>query len=183
MYIVSIEAWAQVAILLACGLCVVIVNCWDKFCTLGRAPCTKETLLDFHEWCRVTRHPRVFHGLTSCQRTPGFWGVTFDLVLRYGVCWHFLLMMRNYVKVEIVVFCDLIFFFWVYVRPEGSWYDFCEKKKLRKKIGICCGNRGTAPLGYFSYINTLRFISYKLHFVIIFQFDSETFSSARDFFP
>ena len=27
MYIVSIEAWAQVAILLACGLGVVIVNC------------------------------------------------------------------------------------------------------------------------------------------------------------
>ena len=40
-------------------------------CILGRAPCTKETLLDFQEWCRVTRHPRVFHGLTGCQRTPG----------------------------------------------------------------------------------------------------------------
>ena len=31
-----------------------IVNCWDKFCTLGRAPHTKETLPDFHEWCLVT---------------------------------------------------------------------------------------------------------------------------------
>ena len=30
-------------------------------CSLGRAPRTKETLLDFHEWCRVTRHPRLFH--------------------------------------------------------------------------------------------------------------------------
>ena len=58
-------------ILLACGPCVVIVNCWDRFCTLGRAPRTKETLPDFREWCRVTRHPRVFHGLTDCQRTPG----------------------------------------------------------------------------------------------------------------
>ena len=30
----------------------------------------------FREWCRVTRHPRVFCGLTGCQRTPGIWGVT-----------------------------------------------------------------------------------------------------------
>ena len=28
--------------------------------TLGRAPRTKETLLDFSEKCRVTRHSRVF---------------------------------------------------------------------------------------------------------------------------
>ena len=50
MYFVSIDAGAQVAIiLLACGPCVVIVNYWDRFCTLGRAPCTKETLPDFHE--------------------------------------------------------------------------------------------------------------------------------------
>ena len=41
-------------------------------CILGRAPCTKETLPYFHEWCRVTRHPRLFHRLTGCQRTPGF---------------------------------------------------------------------------------------------------------------
>ena len=63
-------------ILLACGPYVVIVNCWDRFCTLGRAPLTKETLPDFREWCRVTRHPRVFRGLTGCQQTPGFWSVT-----------------------------------------------------------------------------------------------------------
>ena len=43
---------------------------------LGRAPCTKETLPDFREKCRVTRHSRVFRGLTGSQRTPGFWGVT-----------------------------------------------------------------------------------------------------------
>ena len=41
-------------------------------CTLGRAPRTKETLPDFREWCRVTRHPRVFRGLAGCQRTPRF---------------------------------------------------------------------------------------------------------------
>ena len=24
-------------------------------------------------WCRVTRYPQIFHGLTGCQRTPGIW--------------------------------------------------------------------------------------------------------------
>ena len=77
MHFVSIDAGAQVAIiLLACGPYVVIVNCWDRFCTLGRALGTKETLPDFCEWCRVTRHSRVFRGLTGYQRTPEFWGVT-----------------------------------------------------------------------------------------------------------
>ena len=73
----SIDAGAQVAIiLLACGPCVVIVNLLGQVCTLGRAPRTKETLPDFCEWCRVTRHSRVFRGLTSFQWTPGFWSVT-----------------------------------------------------------------------------------------------------------
>ena len=73
MFVVSINAGAQVSIiLLACGPCVVIVNCWDRLCTLGRAPRTKVTLPDFHEWRRVTRHPRIFRGLMGCQRTPGF---------------------------------------------------------------------------------------------------------------
>ena len=40
---------------------------------LSRAPCTKETLPDFREKCRVTRHSRVFRGLTGSQRTLGFW--------------------------------------------------------------------------------------------------------------
>ena len=48
---------------------------WDRL-YLGRALRTKETLPDFHEWCRVTRHPRIFRGLTGCQRTPEKWGVT-----------------------------------------------------------------------------------------------------------
>ena len=46
------------------------------FCTLGRAPRKKETLPDFRKWCWVTRHSRVFRGLTGCQRTPRGWGVT-----------------------------------------------------------------------------------------------------------
>ena len=39
---------------------------------LGRALRAKETLPDFREKCRVTRHSRVFCGLTGSQRTPGF---------------------------------------------------------------------------------------------------------------
>ena len=38
---------------------------------LGRAPRTQETLPDFHEKCRVTRHSGVFRGLTGSQRTIG----------------------------------------------------------------------------------------------------------------
>ena len=38
---------------------------------MGRAPGTKETLPDFREWCRATRHPLLFRGLTGCQWTPG----------------------------------------------------------------------------------------------------------------
>ena len=77
----SIDTGAQVAIiLLACRPCVVIVDYWDKL-YLGRAPRTKETLPDFREWCRVTRHLQVFRGLTGCQRTLGFWGVTIRTVI------------------------------------------------------------------------------------------------------
>ena len=39
---------------------------------LGRAPRTNETLPDFHEWRRVTRHPLVFRRVDGgSQRTPG----------------------------------------------------------------------------------------------------------------
>ena len=70
--------------LLEHGPGVVVVNCWDMFCTLGRATRTKETLPNFHEWCRVTRHPRVFRGLTGYQRTPGIWVVTPHMGLHEG---------------------------------------------------------------------------------------------------
>ena len=39
---------------------------------MGRTPRTKETLPDFLEWGRVTRHPLVFRGLTGSQRTLEF---------------------------------------------------------------------------------------------------------------
>ena len=61
-------------ILLAFGLCVVIVNCLGQVLYLGRASRTKESLPDFREWCRVTRYPRVFRRLTGCQRIPGVLG-------------------------------------------------------------------------------------------------------------
>ena len=59
---------------------------WDRFMQvlyLGRAPRTKETLPDFREKCRVTRHSQVFRGLTGSQRTPGFWGVTTGLLISF----------------------------------------------------------------------------------------------------
>ena len=52
-------------------------------CTLGRAPRTKETLPDFRELCRVTRHPRVFSGLTGCQQDPRDRGVTRSVWFRF----------------------------------------------------------------------------------------------------
>ena len=39
---------------------VVIGTGYIKVLYLGRAPHTKETLPDFHEWRRVTRQSRVF---------------------------------------------------------------------------------------------------------------------------
>ena len=57
----------------------IYLTVWDRLIQvlyLGRAPRTKETLPDFRKECRVTRHSRVFRGLTGSQRIPGFWGVT-----------------------------------------------------------------------------------------------------------
>ena len=54
----------------------VILNCLGQVLFLGRAPRTKETLPDFRESGRVTRHSRVFRRLTGSQRTPGIRGVT-----------------------------------------------------------------------------------------------------------
>ena len=66
--------WPFLLILIVYGPGVVVVNCWDRFCTLGRAPRTKETLPDFHEWCRVTptstNIPRV-DGLSTDPREMG----------------------------------------------------------------------------------------------------------------
>ena len=53
---------------------------------LGRAPRTKETLADFREKCRVTRHSRVFRGLTGSQRTPGFGASQLECVFTLEHC-------------------------------------------------------------------------------------------------
>ena len=66
----SIGLWAQVAVFTH------DIDVWDRLCTVGRAPCTRETLPDFHMWCRVTQHPLLFRGLMGSQRTPRDWGVT-----------------------------------------------------------------------------------------------------------
>ena len=71
--LMSIVVWAQVAVFTHVMFYDVD---WDRLGTLGRAPRTRETLPDFRESCRVTRHSRLFRGLTVCQPTPGFLGVT-----------------------------------------------------------------------------------------------------------
>ena len=70
----SIGLWAKVTVFTH------DIDVWDRLCTMGRAPCTRETLPDFHEWCRVTRHPLLFYGLTGSQRTPRDWSVTLKLI-------------------------------------------------------------------------------------------------------
>ena len=50
---------------------------------LSRAPRTKETLPDFCEKCRATRHSRVFRGLTGSQWTPGLGRHSLVSELRY----------------------------------------------------------------------------------------------------
>ena len=64
--------WAQVAVLNHKLLYWTVLDRFMQVLYLGRTPRTKETLPDFREKCRVTRHSRVFRGLTGSQRTPGF---------------------------------------------------------------------------------------------------------------
>ena len=71
--VISIGFWAQEVV---CNQVIDVGTAFMKVLYLGRAPRTKETLPDFREKCRVTRHSRVFRGLTGSQRTPGFWAVT-----------------------------------------------------------------------------------------------------------
>ena len=52
----SIGLWAQVAIFKVMYYIGLVGTCLF----LGRAPHAKETLPDFREKCRVTRHSRVF---------------------------------------------------------------------------------------------------------------------------
>ena len=49
----SIVLWAQEAVFTHV---MSDVDDWDRLGTMGRAPRTRETLPDFRESCRVTRH-------------------------------------------------------------------------------------------------------------------------------
>ena len=60
---ISIVLWAQVAVFTHVMSCDVD---WDRLGTMGRAPSTRETLPNFRESSRVTRHSRVFRGLMGC---------------------------------------------------------------------------------------------------------------------
>ena len=44
---------------------------YDRFFVKSWVPEKRDSVV----WCRVTRHPRIFQGLTGCQRTPWIWGV------------------------------------------------------------------------------------------------------------
>ena len=72
----NIGLWAQVTVLIIDCYIGLFGTSFMQILYLGRAPRTKETLLDFREKCRVARHSRVFRGLTDCQQTPGIWGIT-----------------------------------------------------------------------------------------------------------
>ena len=56
----SIGLWAQVAVLLMDSYIGLLGQVIYRLCTKGRTPRTKETLPDFREKCRVTRHSRAF---------------------------------------------------------------------------------------------------------------------------
>ena len=65
----SIVLWAQVAVFI--HVMSYYVD-WDMLGTMGRAPRIRETLPDFRESGRVTRHSSVFRGLTGSNGPPGF---------------------------------------------------------------------------------------------------------------
>ena len=75
-YIAEYCYWAQVVVLLMYLDFDVFGTGFLQVLYFGRAPHTKGTLPNFHEKRRVTRHSRVFRGLTGSERTLGKWGVT-----------------------------------------------------------------------------------------------------------
>ena len=56
----GIGLWVQVAVLLMDCYIGLLGHVIYRLCILDRSPCTKGTLPDFREKCRVTRHSRVF---------------------------------------------------------------------------------------------------------------------------
>ena len=78
---------------------------------LGRALHTKETLLDFLKWRRVTRHPFVFRRLMGSQRTPGKWGITFCLCLLLFFVSVYYIRIKKFKKFKILRNYDYILIF------------------------------------------------------------------------
>ena len=56
-----------------------------RYCVWVELPVQRRLCSIFLRWCRVTRRPLVFRGLTGSQRTPGFRGVTLPLGCRWRV--------------------------------------------------------------------------------------------------
>ena len=56
----SFGLWAQVAVLLMDCYIGLLGQVIYRLCTKGRVPRTNETLPDFRERCRVTRHSQAF---------------------------------------------------------------------------------------------------------------------------
>ena len=83
--------WPFLLILIVYGPGVVVVNCWDRFCTLGELPVQRRLYPIFMSGVGLPQHPRIFRELTGCQRTPGKWGVivgypiTFEYLKLYSI--------------------------------------------------------------------------------------------------
>ena len=60
--VVQVVFWVELPV--QRRLCPILVKSW--------VPEKGDTMV----WCRVTRHPRAFRGLTACQRDPRDRGVT-----------------------------------------------------------------------------------------------------------
>ena len=75
-FIVGIVYWPKWPFYSCCDYIGLFGTGFIQVLYLGRAPRTKETLPDFRQKYRVTRHSRVFRWLTGSQWTPGIRGVT-----------------------------------------------------------------------------------------------------------
>ena len=66
----SIGLWAQMAVLLMDCYIGLLGQVIYRLCIPGRAPRTKESLPNFREKCRVTRHSQVFQQVDGYSMDP-----------------------------------------------------------------------------------------------------------------
>ena len=94
---------------------------------LGRAPRTKETLPDFREKCRVTRHSRVFRRLTGSQRTPGRWGVTYiNVYISIYLYIDISISIYRYLYIEIYIDISISIYRYLYIDIDISIYRYID---------------------------------------------------------